>query len=72
MGLAVPAIPALVANMNNGYGISILSHYTCTVRDDKLTLYGLLIPADLLLIAGVIMLIVILWSITIQVCTLME
>ena len=67
LGLVIPAIPALAANWASGYGISVLSHYVCTVREKKLTFYGLLVPADLLLIAGVIMLIIILWNITTQV-----
>lgn len=67
LGLVIPAIPALAANWEDGYGLSFLSHYVCTVREEKLTFYGLLLPADLMLIAGVIMLIVILWNITVQV-----
>ena len=64
LGVITPSIPPITANWLTGYGLGFLSHYDCTVRNKKWAFYGYLVPADIVLIAGVIMLIVIFRNIT--------
>ena len=64
LGIVIPSIPPIAANWLTGYGLSFLSHYDCTVRNKKWAFYGLLVPTDVVLIVGMIMLIVIFWNIT--------
>lgn len=64
LGLVLPAIPVLVAVWNNGFTLSFQTHYDCTLTNVNIAFYGVVVPSDLILIAGVIMLIVILRNIS--------
>ena len=64
LGLVLPAIPVLVAIWRKGFRLSFLTHYDCILADVNIAFYGVVVPSDILLTAGVIMLIVILRNIS--------
>ena len=64
LGTVLPVIPALVALWMKGYSLTFATHYDCTIVNVNTAFYGVVLPAEFLLITTLIMLFFILRNIT--------
>ena len=63
ISLTVPAIVALITYFAGGYGIIILSNYTCFALDIEALFYPFVVPLDINIILGISQIGIIIWNI---------
>ena len=59
----LPVIPLLTVDFDNDIGISVLQSRKCFVLNEELIFYSIVVPSDVLLVIGLSLLIITLWSI---------
>ena len=59
--LLLPIISILASHLSEGFGLSILSYYKCGGLGAKDTFYAVIMPVDIMIIIGTLLLVYIIW-----------
>lgn len=59
----LPVIPILAAALNDGFGINLLQKRKCNVLNADFIFYGIVLPINIVVIFGLSLLIITIWSI---------
>ena len=64
IAIILPVIPVVAIQLSGGYGLIIYGYYFCRSINPNDVFYGVIVPSDVILIVGTVLLIIVAWNVT--------